>query len=262
MKVEILSANQPTATASRLLTAMEFALRESDMGIPTSRLKGDADALLLFGVGYPEHDKARRHYVKHGKPSFLWDLGYFGDRRGEGYLRFSIDHEHPQGLLDRAPSDAKRWEVHGIDLTEEGDPEGSIILVGLGMKSRRYLRMPSWEKQTFDRLRREFPGRRIIYRPKGKDRQPIKTEMDADTPIAELLKGAGLVVCRHSNVAVDATIAGVPFRCEDGAAVWLQKRPYTRDNRREFLHRLAYFQWRADEAPEAWEFAKRIALCV
>ena len=35
--------------------------------------------------------------------------------------------------------------------------------------------------------------------------------------IADVLNGCSVVVCRHSNVAVDACIAGVPVECEGGA---------------------------------------------
>ena|SRR3990167_7173708 len=73
-------------------------------------------------------------------------------------------------------------------------------------------------------------------------------------PIEALLKGASLVVVRHSNVSVDATIAGVPFECEDGAAVWLTQKDYTPENRLNFLRRVAYWQWHKGEVKEAWRF--------
>ena len=76
------------------------------------------------------------------------------------------------------------------------------------------------------------------------------------TPIEQVLAGARLVVCRHSNVAVDAVIAGVPFECEDGAAYWLQGKPYTVENRLDLLHRLCWWQWTCYEAPAAWRFIK------
>src|SRR5690606_31042250 len=100
-----------------------------------------------------------------------------------------------------------------------------------------------------------FPGRKVIFRPKRRDDMKLPCKTDGETPIAELLRGSSLVVCRHSNVAVDAAIAGVPFECEDGAAAWLQARPYTAENRLDFLRRLAHWQYRPDEADRAWAFA-------
>jgi hypothetical protein len=85
--------------------------------------------------------------------------------------------------------------------------------------------------------------------------------IDTDTPIAQLLRGASLVVARHSNVCLDAVQAGVPFEAEDGAAVWLQRREFTPANRLEFLQRLAWWQWRAAEAPRAWQFLKGMVGC-
>ena len=73
------------------------------------------------------------------------------------------------------------------------------------------------------------------------------------------MRGARLVVCRHSNVAVDAVIAGVPVECEDGAAYWLRDKPYTPEVRRDFLDRLAWWQWKPEECMKAWEFIRRMA---
>jgi hypothetical protein len=83
-------------------------------------------------------------------------------------------------------------------------------------------------------------------------------ETDASSTIEQLLCGASLIVCRHSNVAIDGAIAGVPFECEDGAAAWLKPQPYTRENRLRFLCRLSWWQWRPDEAGEAWAFIRGI----
>jgi hypothetical protein len=75
-------------------------------------------------------------------------------------------------------------------------------------------------------------------------------------PIEEALVGARLLVCRHSNCAIDATIAGVPFECEDGAAWWLAGKPFTAAARLDFLHRLCWWQWRHEESAQAWTFLR------
>lgn len=75
-------------------------------------------------------------------------------------------------------------------------------------------------------------------------------------PIDEALRGASLVVCRHSNVAVDACVAGIPVECDDGAAAALYRgnpNP-TREQRAEFLRRLTFWEWRPDEAAQAWDW--------
>ena len=106
---------------------------------------------------------------------------------------------------------------------------------------------------------RRFPGRRIVFKPKGSDPLRLPCERaDPETPIEELLRGSALVVCRHSNCAVDAVIAGVEFEAEDGAATWLRGREFTPANRLEFLQRLAWWQYKPHEAAPAWSFAKQV----
>jgi hypothetical protein len=119
-----------------------------------------------------------------------------------------------------------------------------------------------WERKTLAALRAAYPGRRVVYRPKRPeqlDNLPVAT-----APIEEVLKGASLVVCRHSNVAVDACIAGVPVVCEDGAAAALYgsdlRRPANPggEERRQFLERLAWWQWKPSEAKLAWQFLLKV----
>jgi hypothetical protein len=152
----------------------------------------------------------------------------------------------------------ERWDRLKVPLREDADTAGPVLLIGLGHKSRAYLRLPYWERDMQASLQKRFPGRQIIFRPKGKDRTQLPCKTDRETPIDHLLLGSSLVVCRHSNCAVDATIAGVPFEAQDGAAIWLQRREFTPANRLEFLRRLAWWQWRADEAAQAWAFAKQV----
>jgi hypothetical protein len=225
--------------------------------VKTSSYKGKSDILILYGVGSPDRNAARKKHVASGRHVVMWDMAYFGRQKSVGYLRCSIDHDHPQAYLERTPNDSRRWDVLNISLREDADPEGHIILVGLGRKSRSYLQLKEWERDRLEELRTRFPEREIIYRPKpGSPAMKLDCKIDADSPIESLLLGASLVSCRHSNVASDAAVAGVPFECDDGAAMWLQAKEFTRDNRLDFLRRLAHWQYKASEAPEAWQFLK------
>lgn len=255
MRVEILMAGQIAETGKRMLKAMAEAIEAGgDQVSRTQNYAGRSDVLMLWGVGKPQHDLARRMHLKLGGRVVLFDLGYFGDRKHNA--RLSIDHDHPQALLDAAPDEGSRWTAHNIRLLEHAEPQGPILLIGLGRKSRIYLRQPDWERKKLKALQAEFQWAEIIFRPKTPDRLTLPIPSDETTPIDQLLAGASLAVCRHSNVAVDAAIAGVPFRCEDGAAMWLQRRPFTRDNRLQFLQRLAWFQWSPEEAAQCWAFTK------
>jgi len=242
-----------------MLKALASAARAAgDQVKETGRFEGRSDWLVLFGVGAAVNDRARRWQLARGKRVLLWDLGYVDRNKGVGHLRMSIDTDHPQVWLEKTEGLPDRWAQLDVPLREDADPAGPVLLIGLGRKSRAYMRLPHWERDMLARLEKRFVGRQIIFRPKGKDITQLPCLTDRETPIEQLLRGASLVVCRHSNAAVDAAIGGVPFEAQDGAAMWLQHREFTPANRLEFLQRLAWWQWRATEAAEAWTFAKLI----
>lgn len=254
--VEFLIPSHGNAAAEPLLRALMQAALAAGHPVREGRQASHrCDWLVLFGVGSPQHDAARRQQVAMGGHCIHWDYGYVARDKIGGHLRLSIDQDHPQRWFDATAPDPSRWDALGVPLRKHTDPAGPIILVGLGTKSRTYLNDEDWESRTLARLEQRFPNRRILHRPKpGHGYTKLHCERDTTTTIAELLRGASLVVCRHSNVAVDATIAGVPFECEDGAAAWLTGKPFTPAQRLDFLRRLAWWQWRVAEAPLAWAF--------
>ena len=238
------------------------AQQHGDRPVMRSTLQGRSPWLVLYGVGAPGQAEARRRQTERNCHTVHWDAAYFSRGRKIGYFRVSVDSDHPQQWLDATPDDCSRWSVHETPIREDADPRGPILLVGLGKKSRIYLKAEHWEVRKLAELRHRFPGRKIIYRPKPKHPHPVLAGIDTDatTPIEKLLVGCSRVVCRHSNVAVDAVVAGVPIEVEDGAAQWLDGKPYTVENRLSFLHRLAWWQWRADEAMQAWAFLRKIVV--
>jgi hypothetical protein len=258
--VEFLRARQLSSSGEPMLKALAIAARAAgDVVVETTSFRGGSDWLVLFGIGADVNHKARRAHLAAGGHVLHWDLGYIDREKVVGHLRMSIDTDHPQQWLENTPGDSSRLQPLNVALREDADPAGPILLIGLGRKSRAYLRQPQWEQMTFQKLRQRFPGTRIIFRPKGNDELRLACDVDPSTPIKQLLRGASLVVCRHSNVAVDAVIAGVPFEAEDGAAMWLKNRDFTPENRIEFLRRLAWWQWKSTEAAQAWAFAKETA---
>lgn len=253
------------AYAEPFLRALaKAATAQGDVARIRDHYRREAGWLVLFGVGAAARHEARNLHVGNGQPALLWDIGYFGRKKLGGYCRVSIDHDHPQALLDATEPDPSRWEHHGISLREDADPAGPIILVGLGRKSRVYLGAQNWEQRAVADLRQRFPRRTIIHRPKPRQEYPkVETDKrDDQSPIGTLLRGASLVVARHSNVCIDAAVAGVPFECSDGAAMWLQQREFSPENRLDFLRRLAWWQWHQKEAAQAWQFLKGKIGCV
>jgi hypothetical protein len=223
----------------------------------TPAYRGKHRLLVLYGAGLPSRLRALREHVQRGGRVATWDIGYWSR---DDTMRLSIDALHPlpdhlaacDGLTPRArPS---------IISPAAFDPAGPILLIGLGPKSCTALDLApyDWERRRAADLRQRFPGRLILHRPKpGQPYEPIEgTRRAPSAPIDGALRGCSLVVCRHSNVAIDACIAGVPVECEDGAAFALYRNGSQPDEnaRREFLGRLAWWNWARHEAAEAWRF--------
>jgi len=200
------------------------------------------DLLMLWGVGRPGHSAHRDRAIHQGRKVVMWDLGY-----KKGYYRLSIDHDHPWRMFDQTPETGRTFP----DKLREDAGNGPILLIGMGRKSKSYLNAYNWESRKIAELKRRFPGVPVLVRNKPR-------AGDGACRIEEALKGCRLVVCRHSNVAVDACIAGVPFECEDGAAYWMRDKPFTPENRQRFLNKLAHWQYHPGEAKQAWEFIRSV----
>lgn len=247
MDCEILIGDRESTKSFRVLRALE---ESSPFPVHvTTKASGQSQLLMLWGVGREGHYQARDRQLANGGHCALWDMGYFHDT--DHYYRVSIDHQHPQAWLDWTPADSSRWDRLKLGLEEIAKPEGHVLVVGMGHKSHAFLKTHGWEQRQVQQLRREFPNREIRLRPKPHKKSNAK-------PIRSDMQGASLVVCRHSNAAVQAALWGVPARCEDGAASWLQGKPYTPENRLDFLRRLAYWQWKTSEFRDAWNFLMNI----
>lgn len=260
--IEFLIADGMIRIGAPMLAALaDYAEGVGHTVVRSARYKGVCDELWLYGIGDPTRTINRRQHLDAGGRVIIWDVGYYGRKKAMGILRCSINHDHPQAYFDQTPTKPQRWAESGISLIDVHNPKGHIILVGMGPKTHVLLGhgAANWEADKLKDLKKRFPGRKIIYRPKPNRTYPVLTcATDNTSKIEDLLVGAALVVCRHSNVAVDAAIAGVPFECEDGAAMWLQKRPFTVENRLEFLQKLAWWQWNKEEAGLGFDFIRYI----
>lgn len=235
----------------RMLEAMIAA---APAAVPTERYTGRYRTLMMYGAGLESRIVALRAHRAAGGRTVIWDLGYW-DR--EDAMRLAIDTLHPTAAqLAMAPAQGCR---HPVTLREDADPDGPILLVGLGRKSAALygLQPMEWERAKLAKLQKRYPGRAIHWRPKkGRGVDLLAgTKPRGGVPIEDALRGCSLVVCRHSNVGVDAAIAGIPVDTEDGAArsLYADGLP-TPAQRAEFLRRLGWWNWRPLEAPLAWEW--------
>lgn len=224
--------------------------------------------LMLYGLGGADRLPYAKQHMQAGGLLVAWDAGYWErelDFRSRKY-RVSINGFHPPAYVMRGldPGPA-RWLKSGLSFVEAGGSKaGSILLIGNTPKSCA-VGAAGWTAAKSRELRAAFPGCRIAYRPKpGRPRESgVSFDEVSTDPIGIALTRASLVVCKHSNVAVDACRHGVPVVCEDGAAAAIYphaladaKKQPTAAQRLEFLHRLAWWQWSPDEAErgEAWRW--------
>lgn len=259
--VEVLRLGTESHFGLAVLEALPTAIGE--IAVESSVYQASSPWLLLYGVGEPTKAAARKGQLKRGWNVGMFDLGYFGktDDPMTNHGRVSLNDLHPHRCMGVTPADPARWLSHGISLREDWDPQGPIIVIGMGQKSRAQLKLVDWEYSKLREMQRRFPKRKILYRPKRTEHELFWPHTsNPDTPIQEVIRGASLVVCRHSNVGVDCCIAGIPVETEDGAALWLYSRhpKPTVDQRLDFLYRLAHWQYQVGEMNQAWRFLNLI----
>lgn len=231
-----------------------------------SRPSADPEVLLLmYGCGAPERQVMLKAHRDVGGNVVCFDRGYFGRRHAgaDEHYRFALNHLHvlPEDI-EATPDEGSRFSSFRLPLREDYDPAGHIVVAGLGKKSKIGLNLSNWDQKALAKIQARFPRSKVIYRPKatGPSRHSphgVRWKyVDAVSPIETVLRGASLAVVRHSNVAVDACIAGVPVECEDGAAVWLYRHAaiQSAERRISFLNRLAWWNWCANEAEQFWKF--------
>jgi hypothetical protein len=215
--------------------------------------------LFLYGWGGDEQQAALR---KHGGSYACFDLGYWS-REVNRHWRVSVDGWHcPDRMMTGAGPE--RLGRYGFKIHKANyNPDGPILLVGNSMKTCKVAGR-NWSRRKAAWLRRRT-DRPIWY--KTKPRRSPEPGVDADEvvsgDIADVLPQVSMVVCRHSNVAVDAAFYGVPVVCEDGAGAAIY--PKTLDGpqpsyeqRVQFLRDVAWWQWSTDEIKrgECWKWLR------
>lgn len=221
--------------------------------------------LITYGMGGPDRLPHAKEQLARGGRVIAFDAGYWHRKLSDMQrcYRVSLDGLHPPRFIMRGKNPGPaRWLESGLKITKGGDLAGPILLAGNAPKSIA-IGAGGWTAAKAAQIRKHYPGVSIAYRPKPK--KPPETGIDYDlismgNTAAEVAK-ASLVVCRHSNIAVDACMAGVPVVCDDGAAAAIYPHELARageqpsaETRLEFLHRLAWWQWSPAEcrAGDVW----------
>lgn len=233
---------KPSALMAELCNS---AKKQNINAIPMTEYK-QCDVLVLYGWGGVNQQAA----IKAHKGRYVaFDLGYW-NRGGFSTRKWRVSingfHCPERIMLGNPPKRKKDVMVAAPDRMKDGP----ILLIGNGPKSQNVCAM-NWSSEKCAEIRKKFPDREILFRPKPG--RPIEKGVNYDKlaggNLKDELEKAFLVVCRHSNVAVEACIAGVPVACEDGAGAAIYptlddwERQPSHAVRQEFLDRLAYWQW-------------------
>lgn len=220
--------------------------------------------LVTYGLGGHDRLPHALEHIRSGGHVVALDAGYWDRKTEDRRYRVSIDGFHCPNRIMRGPNPGpERWNGSGLSIQNRSHPRGDVILVGNSTKARA-VGASGWTQRKSQELRKAFGlSRRVVYRPKNAQVEPgiICHGTNTTGKIEAVLDKASLVVCRHSNVAVDACRLGIPVVCEDGAAAAIYpsriedeaKQP-SEETRREFLHRIAYWQWSESEIKkgEVW----------
>lgn len=218
--------------------------------------------LVLYGWGGEEQQRAVN---AHQGRYICFDLGYW-DREGHGdrHWRISLDGWHCPSLIMQGPDPPpNRMLKRGVTVEQTGgNPDGPILLIGTSPKSQK-VGARSWTRNKCEELRKST-DKPIWYKPKPRrQHESVPADKVVDGDIFDVLSQVSLVVCRHSNVAVDAARVGVSVVCEDGAgaAIYPSRLDGPQpdyETRRRFVERVAYWQWSNDEIRrgECWEWVR------
>lgn len=224
----------------------------------------DCDYVVLYGLEGNMPLIFREFATNPDRRAIYVDLGYWGRREGgrfTGYHKVVVNARHPTAYF-RSPQHGRArinrfrdllalpWRVNGFH----------ILLAGMGDKGAlaEGFQPNQWEIQALDILR-AHTDRPIIYRPKPswKTASPLPGCVMSPSPVRPVeqdLGGAWAIVTHHSNVAVDALVAGIPTFCWGGVAAPLScqklemiERPLYPDGRDAWMADLAYTQWTPEE---------------
>ena len=229
--------------------------------LPSASYRGvrQHEVAIFYGLA----DGLRRvfdDYRRHGKAIYI-DLGYWGRRkrtRFDGHHKLVLNSRHPTAYFSRKSHGSARFDALGVTIEPWRAKGRHIIVAGMSGKAAACegLGVEEWERNAVAKLR-GFTDRPIIYRPKPNwtgARAIPGSIMDAKTPLELALRNCHAVVTHHSNVGVDALMAGVPVISVEGVASLLGSRhvsdighPAMPDGRHQWAADLAWTQWTVAE---------------
>jgi len=220
----------------------------------------DTDVAVFYGFNRDLLDG----YRVAGKKAIYVDLGYWAREGQTGHHKLGLNSRHPTAYFQRRAHAPDRWRRLNVTIQpwRAANPAAPIIVAGMSGKGAlaEGFHPQEWERKAIAELRKHTQ-RRIIYRPKpnwtgsrpidGADFQKGDSQ-GRDVPV--VLRNCHAIVTHHSNVAVDALLAGVPVFSVEGIAAKLGlsdlskiETPVYPDGREQWAYDAAYTQWTVPE---------------
>jgi len=202
-------------------------------------------------------------YQKRHRAVYI-DLGYWGRRKAsryDGYHKLAVNSRHPTAYFQNIAHGPERFLPFRVPIMPWRKSGRHIIIAGMSAKAAAAegLRPEQWEREMVEALR-QHTDRPIIYRPKPNwdgARLIPGTQMQRGVSIGDALKNCHALVSHHSNVAIDALLAGVPCICPGGVASVLSgnnirqiERLPMLDGREQWAADIGYTQYSVDEMAE------------
>lgn len=239
---------------------------------------GDYDAHVFYGL---EGNLPRIfEYAAEVSRAVYIDLGYWGRRelgRYAGYHKLSVNARHPVSYYRRPQHDGERFERFDKDVipwsmsrSPKLERTGHILIAGMGAKgaAAEGQAPQEWERWAIAEIRK-YTDRAIVYRPKPSDPLASPIAGTRYSPkgheLAPELEDCWAVVTHHSNVAVDALLAGIPSFCWGGVAREMSLQdlsriedPYMPAGRYKWASDIAWTQWSVPEMKngDAWAYLR------
>lgn len=235
--------------------------------------RGEIDESIVF-YGLDGNTPAIfEQHIAAGKTAIYIDLGYWGRREGgrfSGFHKLVRNARHPTAYFERAHKTPGRFARFDIEVApwQKKKPGAVILLAGMGDKgaAAEGYKPEEWERLAIAEIQKHT-DRPILYRPKPswKEARPI-TGVGFSPPsrdVALELQFCHAVVTHHSNVAVDALVAGVPVVGLCGGVAQRFSSPIAQietparpDGREQWCADLAWCQWNVAEMRNgrAWRY--------
>lgn len=240
----------------------------------TVRTGHDYSIALHYGLAQGLRQIFRKQ--KEDRRAIYIDLGYWGRRkrtRFDGFHKVVLNDRHPTAYFQNIRHPSDRFHQFRIPVKSWRKAGRHILVAGMSNKAaaEEGFQPHQWERETINELRK-LTDRPIVYRPKPNwdGARPISGSLwGKSQTLEQSLQNCHAVVAHHSNVAVDALLAGVPCICPFGIASPLSGKsldqiedPPTPSNRSQWAADVAYTQWSIDEMErgDVWRYLDREGL--